>query len=103
MITEIKNSIKYEFKPKNILALNKKNILNNFAVNTANLREEIFAEEIFANLAPFREIKFRETRQNWTFAKINSAKYVKITNRENKFLEFFIFIFLFIYKQSQTR
>ena len=43
------------------------------------LKEEIFAEEIFvefnfAILGVNREIKFRETRQNSSFAKLNSAK-----------------------------
>ena len=43
------------------------------------LREEIFAEEIFAEfnfaiLGVNREIKFHETRQNGSFATLNSAK-----------------------------
>ena len=52
------------------------------------LREEIFAEEIFAefnlaDLGAIREIKFRETRQNNSSAKLNSVKHAKMAHPRN--------------------
>ena len=40
------------------------------------LRVEIFAQSIFAILAPNHKIKFRESYLNWPITKICSAKFI---------------------------